>query len=352
MADASLSTRPRTELKPDRRRQRQTGFSTLTHETQTHRRRTAEQHAQGNLRDHQTIAREVHRPASQARQVGEPAKPEDIMTPHLEALRHVITTAKPKKELIGIYAIVCKINGKAYVGSTVHFRRRWDTHRGYLQNGKHSNPILQSAWNKHGAESFEFRVIEVVQNCEDLAAKLADREQFWIESIGSYNCQPAKPSPNMKRTYTPEQRSRAREAQLRRIKRDGFTHSPEARRKISLANKGRVMSSEWLAKISASSRGHKKPESLKLAVSKSRSEKWLVTFPNGETRIVFGLLKFCRENNLHYELLRRTSKGIMQGVNKNGVKITKRCISHRGYKCRNITIPHITVTKHEQLELV
>lgn len=68
---------------------------------------------------------------------------------------------KPLTNLSGVYQITCKPTGKIYVGSAVQFRRRWSLHRVQLRQGTHHSPHLQNAWNKHGADAFEFKVLLV-----------------------------------------------------------------------------------------------------------------------------------------------------------------------------------------------
>lgn len=68
---------------------------------------------------------------------------------------------------IGIYRITNIINGKSYIGKTgMNFGDRWDSHRSLLNSGKHDNPCLQRAWLKYGKDSFEFAIVEVVDDPE------------------------------------------------------------------------------------------------------------------------------------------------------------------------------------------
>ena len=76
----------------------------------------------------------------------------------------------------GIYLIVNLENGKIYVGSTNRLKTRKNGHWSKLRNNKHPNQHLQSAWNKYGEDSFEFRIQE---SCEE--NKLIEREQYWMD---------------------------------------------------------------------------------------------------------------------------------------------------------------------------
>ncbi len=66
----------------------------------------------------------------------------------------------------GIYKIINKIDGKYYVGSSKNINVgsdcRFKSHLRYLKSNNHSNDYLQYAWNKHKKDSFEFKIVEVV----------------------------------------------------------------------------------------------------------------------------------------------------------------------------------------------
>jgi len=60
----------------------------------------------------------------------------------------------------GIYKITNKLNGKFYIGSSVHIENRWKLHISSLKRGKHDNQHLQYSWNKYGELSFDFIVMK------------------------------------------------------------------------------------------------------------------------------------------------------------------------------------------------
>ena len=69
------------------------------------------------------------------------------------------------KDNYGIYGIRNVINDKIYVGQTGEsFLRRYWHHRWKLKNNSHDNQYLQNAWNKYGEDSFEYVVLEVVND--------------------------------------------------------------------------------------------------------------------------------------------------------------------------------------------
>lgn len=78
----------------------------------------------------------------------------------------------------GIYKIVNTINGRLYVGSSISFNDRFASHIRELNKGTHKNRYLQRAWIKYGASSFEFEILESV----DDKTLLIEREQHHIDN--------------------------------------------------------------------------------------------------------------------------------------------------------------------------
>lgn len=82
------------------------------------------------------------------------------------------------KEGTGIYGIFCEENNKIYIGHANDIESRFTQHRKKLKNNIHINQHLQSAWNKYGADKFQFFVIEY---CGKEARW--EREKFYIEAL-------------------------------------------------------------------------------------------------------------------------------------------------------------------------
>ena len=71
-----------------------------------------------------------------------------------------------------------------YIGSTMNFNKRWESHRRTLtQNSSRVNSHLYYAWHKYGAENFEFKILEIVEDKQ----KLIEREQFYIDKYEVVN---------------------------------------------------------------------------------------------------------------------------------------------------------------------
>jgi len=91
----------------------------------------------------------------------------------------------------GIYRIEHTESGRTYIGRSGNVHARLEQHRASLRRGKHDNPQLQKAWNEHGADAFEFAIVE---QCD--SADVEERERYHIARFterpaGTYNRTPA-----------------------------------------------------------------------------------------------------------------------------------------------------------------
>lgn len=186
----------------------------------------------------------------------------------------------------GIYKILNTTNGKFYIGSAIDLGNRFRTHRHKLEKSKHKNKHLQAAYNKHGANAFEFIILEY---CDK--EKLIEREQFWIDKtkccdreIG-YNLNPTagnmlgynhteEVKQKLSVLYTGRKLSEETKAKMKgrkpsdeaRAKMSAFQRnkvvSEETKKRMSLAQKGRTFSIEHRRKISETLKGRTKSKSI------------------------------------------------------------------------------------------
>jgi group I intron endonuclease len=132
----------------------------------------------------------------------------------------------------GVYRILNLTNGRLYVGSTKHFKKRWKAHRDCLKAGRHHSISLQRAWLKYGPIAFSFEVLETVKDF----AQLLEREQFWMDDLRvadgkvGYNISPTAGNCL------------------------GVVHGAAVRAKISARFKGKPKTPEHRAKIGAAHR--------------------------------------------------------------------------------------------------
>lgn len=194
----------------------------------------------------------------------------------------------------GVYAIICMITLKVYIGSAMNFRKRWKTHQWQLKKGKHHSPKLQRAWDKYGTENFQFEIIE-----ECSIENLLTKEQIWIDFYDAfkngYNCRPkAENNLGLK--------------MIRRTKRKDISgiNNPNYGRKHTFEERELISRNHWSKKGG-------KPPNLGVPCSKEAIEKMKATkakiinyaFISPENKLYIGinLTKFCQDQNLNAHLI-------------------------------------------------
>lgn len=84
-----------------------------------------------------------------------------------------------------IYKITCNLNGKIYIGQTLHFRQRINEH---CRHRLHSNMPIDYAIKKYGRESFTFEILCKVCNTlsiSEVKSILNDLEIYFIKKYQS-----------------------------------------------------------------------------------------------------------------------------------------------------------------------
>lgn len=155
------------------------------------------------------------------------------------------------KSKYGIYGIVNLTNGKIYIGQTSEtFQRRFWHHNWCLTSGKHHNSYLQNAWIKYGSDQFEFFVIFVASDSDDL-------NQLEREYIFEYNSCNPNFGYNMQSGGQPEQLNSFVSEEGRRIVAEknrmhmlGRKHSEETKAKMRASSKHLSPSEETKRKLS------------------------------------------------------------------------------------------------------
>jgi group I intron endonuclease len=91
------------------------------------------------------------------------------------------------KKTACVYQLINNANGRFYVGSTIDLVQRKWRHFYDLKLSKHINQFMQRDFNKCDVGSFEFSVIEIVED----VSQLLSREQNFINTMGPiYNAAP------------------------------------------------------------------------------------------------------------------------------------------------------------------
>lgn len=178
-----------------------------------------------------------------------------------------------------VYKLTNRINGKCYIGiSSRSLAARWSEHLERHRQGGRPNNRLYAALDKYGPDAFQREVIARASS-EDEVRKL---ETHYIKKFDSfkkgYNCN---------------------------LGGNGFLKFPEhIKRKISEAQKGKVISLESREKMSQAKLGDKRCANnfgahTGKGKANPRAGKYLFQFPDGSKHGVIGLRAFCRERNLH-----------------------------------------------------
>jgi group I intron endonuclease len=112
----------------------------------------------------------------------------------------------------GIYKIVNKVTNQCYVGQSQRIEKRIKEHFRLLRWGKHTNPHLQNAFNKYGADNF-YGAIEV--ECADLdeldmLENAFLKEDAWFEEPTVYNIADFAKAPMRGKTHSEEALQRIR----------------------------------------------------------------------------------------------------------------------------------------------
>jgi group I intron endonuclease len=188
----------------------------------------------------------------------------------------------------GIYKITVERQGaqpKYYIGQAINLNRRWVHHKSLLRRGTHRNQFLQKAFVKYGETSFVYEVLilcspgELTEHEQRILDTYSPRQVYNVHKrcvssrlgvrhsdetrakIGAGNegkkllSEEARARISAAQAWkrTEEGRRRLSEAQL------GKTHSAEARKKISLAQRGKKMS---VASIAAGQATRKAKEAI------------------------------------------------------------------------------------------
>ena len=187
----------------------------------------------------------------------------------------------------GVYMILNTLTDARYVGSAaISLSRRWGEHRCGLKNGKHRNAYLQNAWNKYGADAFQFVPLENTEPADAVA-----REQYWIDTfkaqgIKLYNIAPKAGS------------------QL------GYKHRPETIARFSATNRGKKRLPHVGAAIRERQLGKPKSEKDRLAMSRGKVAQWPDAIsPDGVVFKVGNMSAFCREHGLGISVMSKVLRG-------------------------------------------
>lgn len=198
----------------------------------------------------------------------------------------------------GIYVILNKKNGKIYLGQAQNLHKRWKDHRACLNTNQHHNPHLQLAWNKYGAKSFQFKILE---RCT--VDQLDEREQHYLN------------------IYMPKQICYNISTMVGTTR--GLSPSAETRKKLSAATKSRYTDPNERQKTSERLKGRYVSDDTRAKMSASASLDYILIAPDGTEHVISNLRQFCWQNGLNDSALSAVSRGKFK--------------QHKGWQCRKLT---------------
>lgn len=168
---------------------------------------------------------------------------------------------------IGIYMIENTITNKVYVGSSKDMLGRRYHHFYKLRRGNHPNPHLQSSWNKHGQNAFQFSILEFTST-----ELLTEREDWWIAFFDSQNPKKGYNKISADRREMSEETKAKIGAAFR-----GRKLTDEHKANISAAHKGKKRTPEHQAKLTSSQIGRPKSDETKAKISAAKmgNQTWL-----------------------------------------------------------------------------
>lgn len=189
--------------------------------------------------------------------------------------------------MICIYAIINIADDKHYIGQTSDKDFRWAEHLKQLRGYYHHSILLQRAWCKHGEGNFIFVVLEVLEN----SSLLNERETHWGKLLKpEYNIAPLggsmrgyKHTEEARANMSAAHKGRPHHSEEEKAKRSermkgnkyntGRKQSPEEIEARAKHHRGKIVSKETRAKMSAALKGRKLSEEHKAKLRKPKNRK-------------------------------------------------------------------------------
>jgi hypothetical protein len=103
-----------------------------------------------------------------------------------QARKAAVAAYKERKPAFGVFAVICRATGEAWVGQSRHLDTQQNGLWFTLKHGSSPHRALQTAWAKHGEGEFRFEELERLR--EDFPAlsrgdELKRRQALWAARL-------------------------------------------------------------------------------------------------------------------------------------------------------------------------
>ncbi|AEW47209.1 putative endonuclease [Bacillus phage BCP78] len=212
-----------------------------------------------------------------------------------------------------IYKAVNKINGKVYVGKTTGALERRKRQHKHAAKSEKNKSYFHKALLKYGWENFSWEVIDTATDCDELNIK----EIFWIKQLEANTS------------------AKGYNLTIGGDGKVGYTHTEEARKRMSEARKGKKMSEDLKKKLIEINTGREHTEEAKKKISDAQIGKPRKTKGerNGFSKLtekdVIGIKKLLAKGKYQkeiasmYNVARSTITAINKGDTWSHIKIER-----------------------------
>lgn len=144
----------------------------------------------------------------------------------------------------GVYAIINKINGHIYIGSSINIHRRKLRHFRYLKENGHENRHLQNAYNLYGKDTFKFVILKTTEP----DVRLLEEQLILDKYFGTpacYNICPTAGSPGAPGRIKTDTHRRKIAESLRQF----YDNNPDHKKYLGSLKKGKKLSDDIKQKM-------------------------------------------------------------------------------------------------------
>lgn len=212
------------------------------------------------------------------------------------------------RDQVGVYALICKVTQKFYIGSSVYLGCRMLDYMQPAYLAKRTNSPVTKAILKYGLNNFCFIVIET---CE--LKDVLKREQYWLDFLHpEYNLSPTAGS-TLGVNLSEETKSKLSIAHL------GKTHTIETRQLMSVTRRGpnnpmfgKSHSEETKALLSAALKG---PEGPLTGVQRPAEVIHLMRVNHPHTKAIYQYTQDKKEFIAKYDSIRQAAE--LTGISRS-----------------------------------